>query len=243
MCGQTRTLRSGVPALMIRDWSNNGIRGDVGPMARSMSSERKEQIMEVAARIFACKGYHRATISDIIHEADIARGTFYLYFSSKQQVFELLSNRFLESLKGGIEGIDLESDVSPLDQLQGNLARSIETVQRFRDVAAIMLGSHDAPDPVIRDKVDGFFAEVKELVATSIQTGQAMGLVRKVSPDLAARFTFGAAREVMRDMVALRPDSGEDAGEMVSLSTSLVDLVARGLFEPHVQADLYGKGG
>jgi len=200
-----------------------------GWMVRTQSNVRRERILEVAAEVFAREGYHRATIADIIAGADIARGTFYLYFKSKQDVFEFMADRFLAQLKEGIKGIDLNSEISALAQLEANLIRTIDTVRRFRNVAAIMFGGQDAPDPRIRDKVERFFAEVKELVASSIRTGQEMGLVRDVSPELAARFMFGAAREAMRDMVALRPES-DDVESFLELSASLVDLVACGLF-------------
>ncbi len=200
-------------------------------MVRTLSNERRERILQVAAEVFAREGYHRATIADIIAGADIARGTFYLYFKSKQDVFEFMADRFLSQIKDGIRGIDLEGEVPALAQLEANLIRTIETVRQYRNVAAIMFGGNDAPDPRIRDKVELFFAEVKELVAGSIMTGQMMGLVRDVSPELAARFMFGAAREAMRDMVALRPES-DDTDSFQELSASLVDLVARGLFRP-----------
>ena len=199
-------------------------------MVRTLSNERREQILESAAGVFAHAGYHQTTIADIIASADIARGTFYLYFKSKQDVFEVMADRFLANLKEGIKGIDLAGEVAPLEQLEANLVRTIETVRRHRNVAAIMFGNHDTPDPRIRGNVERFFAEIKELVASSIRTGQKIGLVRDVSPELAARFMFGAAREAMRDMVALRPESN-DAESFLALSASLVDLVACGLFQ------------
>ncbi len=199
-------------------------------MVRTLSNERRESIMEVAAGVFARKGYHQATVADIIEGASIARGTFYLYFKSKQEVFERLLDRFLDALKGGIRGIDLDCDEAPRAQLEANLERTIQTVCRYRDVAALVLGTLEAPDPRIRGKADRFFAEIKELVTSSIQTGQLMGLVRMVPPDVAVHFAFGAAREVMRDMVALR-HGPEDAAETHRLATALVDLVASGLLD------------
>ncbi|MEM9490681.1 MAG: helix-turn-helix domain-containing protein, partial [Myxococcota bacterium] len=50
--------------------------------------QRRRQILSVAKRVFAENGYHSASISQIIARANIARGTFYLYFSSKQAVFD-----------------------------------------------------------------------------------------------------------------------------------------------------------
>jgi len=53
---------------------------------------QREAIMEVARKHFERFGYKRAVIDDIVREVGIAKGTFYLYFKSKDQLlFELIS--------------------------------------------------------------------------------------------------------------------------------------------------------
>ena len=47
---------------------------------------RKTQILEAATRVFAKKGYHRATTKDIARAAEIAEGTIYLYFKNKSEL-------------------------------------------------------------------------------------------------------------------------------------------------------------
>jgi len=47
---------------------------------------RKAQILEAATRVFAKKGYHRATTKDIARAAGIAEGTIYLYFKNKSEL-------------------------------------------------------------------------------------------------------------------------------------------------------------
>ena len=46
-------------------------------------AERRQQILTVARDVFARRGYHQSTIDDIVAEAGVARGTFYLYFEDK----------------------------------------------------------------------------------------------------------------------------------------------------------------
>lgn len=60
------------------------------------AEQRREQILEVAARVFSDKGYRQASVSDIVEEAGIGRGTFYIYFKSKKDIFlELIEAYFL----------------------------------------------------------------------------------------------------------------------------------------------------
>lgn len=57
---------------------------------------RKTDILKAAERVFAVKGYYRATMSDIAEEAQYAVGTLYLYFKDKQGLF---INLFEEKMK------------------------------------------------------------------------------------------------------------------------------------------------
>lgn len=196
---------------------------------RTQSQTRRRQILEVAASVFAAKGYHNATVSDIIAGAGIARGTFYLYFEGKRHVFEVLLEHFLDELRGGIESIDVLSDTPPMEQLKENLVRTMLTVCRYRDTALLVLGTIEAPDSQIGERVDGFFGVVKELVASSLRTGKLIGLVREVPEEVATHFVFGAAKEVVKEMVAVGNGKAPDAAATARLAEALVSLSASGI--------------
>ena len=65
--------------------------------------ERRQQIMEAAKEVFAEAGYHGASINAIIEKADIARGTFYLYFESKAAVFDSILDQAMADLRARLE--------------------------------------------------------------------------------------------------------------------------------------------
>src|SRR5690606_1495405 len=72
------------------------------PLKRSgpiVSNDRREQILKAAAHLFARQGYHVTTVSDIAKEAQVAQGTVYLYFESKNAVFEALVDETLDLFK------------------------------------------------------------------------------------------------------------------------------------------------
>lgn len=50
----------------------------------------RQAILDAAERVFAELGYHDASIVKMTEAAQVAQGTFYLYFESKQQVFDEL---------------------------------------------------------------------------------------------------------------------------------------------------------
>src|SRR5512134_2862913 len=47
----------------------------------------RQRILNAAEVVFGTQGYFQASISDIVREAGVAQGTFYVYFKSKREVF------------------------------------------------------------------------------------------------------------------------------------------------------------
>ena len=64
--------------------------------AEQAKAARREEILDAARRVFAERGFRGTTIADIAEAAKIALGTIYLYFSSKEDVFAALHQRFNE---------------------------------------------------------------------------------------------------------------------------------------------------
>ncbi len=54
---------------------------------RQKKDAKRTAMMQAAVRVFAAKGYHAATVRDIVTEADVAVGTFYFYFPDKETLF------------------------------------------------------------------------------------------------------------------------------------------------------------
>ncbi len=64
---------------------------------------RREELMNAAQRLFLKRGVAETTIEQITSGADVAKGTFYLYFTSKEDVLAALEERFAEELLGRIK--------------------------------------------------------------------------------------------------------------------------------------------
>jgi len=80
--------------------------------------ERKKEILNAAEKLFADKGYEAATVNDILDAVKIAKGTFYYYFKSKEDVLDALIDRRIS------EGVEKAEEIaaSPLPPVQKLLA-------------------------------------------------------------------------------------------------------------------------
>src|SRR5215471_4041913 len=70
-------------------------RGDV--------ESRRAAILDAALRVFGQYGYRRASMDDIAREAGIGKGTIYLSFAGKDEVFQALSQALTERMLAGAE--------------------------------------------------------------------------------------------------------------------------------------------
>ncbi|WP_169091639.1 TetR family transcriptional regulator [Paenibacillus sp. PL91] len=78
----------------------------------SKKEERRLQILNAAKKVFAAKGYGAATLKDIIEETDMSRGWIYLYFQTKDEIFEaLLDNQDAEHERHLAELIESKSSI------------------------------------------------------------------------------------------------------------------------------------
>ena len=50
--------------------------------------KRKMELLQIAYRLFLTRGYENTSVDGIIEEAGIAKGTYYYYFESKEQMLE-----------------------------------------------------------------------------------------------------------------------------------------------------------
>jgi len=81
----------------------------------NIREERKQQILEAALEIFAQKGYHQASISQIASEANMSKGLLYNYFENKEQ---LLIKVMEDGIQYLLRAFAQPSKNNPADQLR-----------------------------------------------------------------------------------------------------------------------------
>jgi AcrR family transcriptional regulator len=83
---------------------------------RARGQRTLRRLLDAGATVFAARGYHAARVDDIVKAAETSHGTFYLYFSSKEDLFRALAEdaasamvalaRELPDLTPGTDGYD-----------------------------------------------------------------------------------------------------------------------------------------
>lgn len=160
--------------------------------------EREGAILRAAKKVFAEKGYHEASIDDIIKEADIARGTFYLYYTGKRTIFDAILNLTLEEVDSHIEAIRLEAgEASPVDQVKANARRVFNLLIADRHLADILFVRALGIDDEAMETLNAFYKKIADLIARALTQGMTIGLLNKCDPQIAAYSILGSVKEVL----------------------------------------------
>ena len=165
--------------------------------------ERRRQIMTAAKGVFAEAGYHGASIHAIIERAQIARGTFYLYFESKAAVFDAILDQAMAELRSRIHRIEVDDKTAPppQQQLRDQILSTLDYIVKDRPLATLLLSAGHTPDAEAAERLDQFFGEVRSLLVRAMESGMEIGLLRKVDPKLAAAAMLGMMRGVIEQLI------------------------------------------
>ena len=189
----------------------------IGKRERTKAANRTA-ILAAARKVFAQLGYEAATVRDIIRGTDLASGTFYNYFRSKEEVFEALAD-------------DGAARFKPI------LRQARERAKSFEDYMRTAFGAYfhfivqenslegrpiDERQPHVRTDTPEMIA-IYEEVRQGLEDAIQRGLAPRVDAEYLAYSCIGIAQEVGRAMMRRQPLDADAATEFA------VALVLRGL--------------
>jgi AcrR family transcriptional regulator len=192
---------------------------------------RRAQVLRHAKRIFARKGYHRTNVADIISRAGIARGTFYLYFQNKKDLFEELLQQVVSELSKRILRLKVGGDESdPVEQLRANLRRVVSYLLSERELTDILLNHSTGFDRELDERIQAFYDRIAALIQRSLDLGIQMNLVRQSDTRIASYAILGGIKEV----VAMASRTGDSRVE--ALAEEILALGLTGVARPELLA-------
>ena len=155
---------------------------------RKSAESRRREIMDAAAKVLAERGLAAATVSDITRVAGVAKGTFYLYFESKEHLVAALRERFVQELvehaKPFIE------EIGRLDwwELADAVAEDmVDWTLAHRDICAVIM---QTSTPETHDIVVQADRAMIQYFAHGIEAGVRAGAFHVSDPEAAAAFLY-----------------------------------------------------
>lgn len=196
--------------------------------AQERRQRRAQQLRAAGERVFSDKGYRAATVADILSEAGIARGTFYLYYQGKREIFEELLEQVFAQISGALFRIRLGPGQEPaLVQMLANVRGVMDVLVRNRGLTLILLREASGLDSDFDQKISLFYDRILRLIQGAIHLGQSMGILRPCDPVLVSYSILGSLKEVM--LRVLQQPGGESHG-LDAAARQVLDHHTRGLF-------------
>ncbi len=165
--------------------------------ARRTESEpvRKAQLLRAARKVFRAKGYDGATVSEIVREAGVAQGTFYLYFPSKRDAAVSLRDGLMETMAEAV-ATAVTSHTSFEDRLESLIAAVFKVARKNADLFRLAFIGADETHPEMHSESPehaSFLRAITDLFRDAVDAGE----MEAMDPEIAARLATGLLQHAM----------------------------------------------
>jgi len=204
----------------------------MGPPAvellRSGQRARRERIVRAGLRKLASEDYDKIKISDVAVDAEVAIGTLYRYFSSKEHLFAAVFKEWQDSLGRHIHLSALRGDTNAerlLDLLM-RMVRAFQAQPQFYKLLLVLQTTTDPYAAEIYDYLDGGFRGLVETALDEVSEKDRVAISRVIGGVLDQnmrgwvmnRLTITQARENIADAVRLIFEFGAESAATAAAS-------------------------
>jgi len=169
--------------------------------ARNGSTGKRELILRAATRVFARNGYFNSKVADIARAADVADGTVYLYFKSKEEILHsIFDQNMAEAISAGRKLIENLAD--PREKLRRIAKLHLERLGADRDLAVVFQVELRGSTKFMQEFSAAGFAEYLDLLCKTFQEAQRTGVFRKeLNAKVMSKILFGALDEMATNWI------------------------------------------
>jgi AcrR family transcriptional regulator len=140
--------------------------------------DARQRLVQAALKLFATRGYHNTSISDILRESGCTRGLLYYYFSSKEELGYAAIDETLRLLREQGSGSHLQIDEHPIDRLLWvvdslpNVTKSEATASSGTDIAVRMASVHEGFRKRLSPELDAMLKQAEQNTRRGVADGQ-----------------------------------------------------------------------
>lgn len=190
---------------------------------------RRAQIMDVALKLFAEKGYHGTSVDEIIRASNIVKGTFYLHFESKYNLLETIIDSNLEVLYESLKLLDISmpKPIEEIKQFYIDTCRMLLQDEKLRLFVKVFFKDAFSLEQELVNRINDFFDQIINMSTQYISKAQQEGRVKKhLDPKIISYNIVGSVKEVIYHLIVL--------GEQINIDTvitTMLDTFLNGMLE------------
>lgn len=174
---------------------------------------RREPILRNAARLFSEKGYSGTTVDDIVQATGIAKGTFYIYFKSKEDLLIEVIKKLISDTVAEIE-TSLAGEKDFISRMMSKGQTFTRLYAENRDLFSVLIGE-TVGNPRLLQQLDEVYSALVDPVREDLRVGiEKMGVHEYVDLDTVAYALIG-----MSQMIGFRLSEGVNVDLNQALET------------------------
>jgi AcrR family transcriptional regulator len=170
--------------------------------------ERRELLLDAAARVFAQRGYAEAQMDDIAAAANTSKGGLYFHFPTKEALVGAVIGRAGDILRRRVHRAMHNAGDDPVARADAALAMLIDTLAAHRSLARVLANETLAGSATARERVAGIEDEFTDLIALELRraldSGQLTLLDGPLDPEFTARAWVGMVQSTLAAWAAGR---------------------------------------
>ena len=174
--------------------------------SRNSLGDKRAMILRAATRVFARNGYFNSKVADIARAAEVADGTVYLYFKSKEEILHsIFDQNMAEAIASGRKLIKALSD--PREKLRQIARLHLERLGADRDLAVVFQVELRGSTKFMEEFSAAGFAEYLDLLRKIFEEGQRSRVFRKdLNAKVVSKILFGALDEMATNWIISHRD-------------------------------------
>jgi AcrR family transcriptional regulator len=172
--------------------------------------DRRLQLMEHAAKLFAERGYHPTSVADIVESLGVGKGVFYWYFSSKEELLSEILRESHQALRRRQQQA-IGDEPNPVVRIELGIRASIEWFLEHRKSFTLFqfAASDERFAPVLRRNHDVAIADTVRHIKEAIVDG----LIADQNPEMLAESMVGAINQLTQTYVFERSEPVDRTSE------------------------------
>ena len=181
----------------------------------NLAAETKDQIRKTAVEVISIKGFHNTRMQDIADEAELAVGTLYNYFSSKDEVLEYIFEIEMKRRMAIMQ--DLKSqELSFADLFRELLSKHYKLLIRNPHLGRVVVREKDFSENKKDSKIKEFKQNIIKNIEDLFKSGVKRGEIKEIDCHLMSVFFFGAMHGIIEQALT-EPEMGmlEDATDFI----------------------------
>jgi len=187
--------------------------------------KKRERMLEVAAELFSKKNYHEVMMDDVARLTDVAKGTVYNYFTSKEELYFTIMSSKLGNLNTSLKN-KIASEISVIDSLHTYIIHLYMFMMKYQNFFLMYQKEYMNAQNEFCDELRAMSDELKSILSDVIYKGKRENQFRDIDESFAVKLVLGSVFGAVQ-----RGIENKYTGEkLIEEREKLFDFVLHGLY-------------